>query len=357
VAILLVLAHQLNRIDPHGTPARIVEPIVDLGWMGVQLFFVLSGFLITGILLDDRGNPRALRDFYIRRTLRIFPLYYGALILFTLVLPALGWIPASYRDHAIWYWLYAANWTLPFLGGGLPHFWSLCVEEQFYLFWPWLVLQMDASKVLRLCIVLAVAGMLARTALRLGGTEPAALYMWSVSRIDALALGGAVAAWLRLPGNLERAIARSRAFMTFGIAAWVAGFLTTGAYPANGLADQTFGYTVLSASFAAVLLAFAARDAQGEGRSWLAGPVLTRLGLYSYGMYVFHKPLHDLVGKPALAALGYADRVPTELGLAYIATGMLATFVLGAASYHLYESRFLALRGRFTTPRPGNLPG
>src|SRR5262249_22727268 len=123
-----------------------------VGWSGVDLFFVLSGFLITGILLDSKRSPATyFRSFYARRFLRIFPPYYGFLLLVLLVMPRTGWMSevarvAELRDVQIWFWLYLVNvaTALTPLHVQVPlvdsHFWSLSVEEQFYLVWPLLVL-------------------------------------------------------------------------------------------------------------------------------------------------------------------------------------------------------------------------
>src|SRR4051812_37533430 len=111
VAIALVLFHNLSIFVPSGSAVdKLWNAFVESGWVGVQLFFVLSGFLITGILLDDRDKPRAIRVFYIRRFLRIFPLYYALLVVYFLILPPL--IPALQKplSETIWYWLYLSNW-------------------------------------------------------------------------------------------------------------------------------------------------------------------------------------------------------------------------------------------------------
>ena len=142
LAILVVLIHNAAWINA-GTGSFLLKltlAITSTGWVGVQLFFVLSGYLITGILVDALGSPRYFRHFYIRRTLRIFPLYYAALLVALFVVPQVAQVPAwaaAARQNQWWYWSYLSNWGAPFGHGiaGLPHFWSLAVEEQFYLCW------------------------------------------------------------------------------------------------------------------------------------------------------------------------------------------------------------------------------
>ena len=141
IAILLVLIHHLTIYRPEGGLDSWIAAVPLFGWCGVNLFFVLSGFLITGILLDTRDSPVFYRSFFARRVLRIFPLYYGVLFLGFVLAPLLLPMPDAYGRHQLWLWTYLANFAMPF-GKGEPafsHFWSLCVEEQFYLVWPFLV--------------------------------------------------------------------------------------------------------------------------------------------------------------------------------------------------------------------------
>src|SRR4030095_11127987 len=141
-------------------------PIPKYGWVGVDLFFVLSGFLITEILLKTKEHKNYLPNFYIRRILRIFPLYYGSLILFF----ALGPLVSQFKDQYSYYsanqgmlWAYLQNWLYiakPRLDDHtvFSHFWSLSVEEQFYLVWPLLVLACNKLSRLALLIYIALLG-------------------------------------------------------------------------------------------------------------------------------------------------------------------------------------------------------
>jgi peptidoglycan/LPS O-acetylase OafA/YrhL len=149
------------------------------GWAGVDVFFVLSGFLITGILFDTRHDPHRVRNFYVRRTLRIFPLYYGLMILLVLLYPVFHWDwnlrwliwPAYVGNFARGIHPYLSSSPMQMLADAQPHsltfpaihlrlghLWSLCVEEQFYLIWPCVVfLVKDRSKLIAICAACAVA--------------------------------------------------------------------------------------------------------------------------------------------------------------------------------------------------------
>ena len=172
---------------------------MDLGWVGVQLFFVLSGYLITGILLDTKTRQGYWRAFLGRRVLRIFPLYYAVLLAAFVIAPLVAGVPTPGHEHQVWLWTYLYNWAEP-LGRGvdwLPHFWSLAVEEQFYLVWPLVVLAMSERALWRVCVMLILAAVAARTGLRLATQGTMGAYMFTICRIDALALGAIAAIAIR----------------------------------------------------------------------------------------------------------------------------------------------------------------
>ena len=131
------------------------------GWLGLDIFFALSGFLITDILINTVGHKNFLRNFYGRRILRVFPVYYLGLIIFLIVLPGIGSFSFRfdyYIDHQLWFWTYLQNWLFifhpPTNESSLNHLWSLAVEEQFYLLWPFSVLVLRKPKYLLTFILL-----------------------------------------------------------------------------------------------------------------------------------------------------------------------------------------------------------
>ncbi len=194
----------------------VLDKVTGLGWAGVDLFFVLSGFLITGILVDTRGAPNALRNFYARRVLRIFPLYYAFLVALFIVLPALHhvrspqyvWLRASQG----WFWLYLTNvWVLLRNGVaaslfGTAHLWSLAVEEQSYLLWPAVVLACGRRGTLAACAAALGLSPLLRLLMFREGVSPYVMYTFTFSHLDGLAFGAALALVIRSP--------RARSFAT-----------------------------------------------------------------------------------------------------------------------------------------------
>jgi peptidoglycan/LPS O-acetylase OafA/YrhL len=332
IAILLVLAHTFDVIQTRSGTGHDLDLVLDTGWIGVQLFFVLSGFLITGILLDTRTAPHYLRTFWIRRALRIFPLYVGVLVIAT----ACG-------AASIYLWTYTSNFSVP-LGHDeqiFPNFWSLAVEEQFYLVWPLVVWVAGRRGVTWLSVVLAGAAVASRIYVR-ERWGPAAAYMFTPCRMDALAIGAGVAALIR-SDRIRRVVANSRATM-LGLVG--GGILLAGAVLGHlartSSSMQADGYTLIALGFAVLLVA--ALPPLGWPAKILSWRPLRRIGTYSYGMYVFHAPFHILVGLPLLERVHWKHGA--ALGVAYMIGATLITLAAAAASYHLYESRFLALKKR-----------
>jgi peptidoglycan/LPS O-acetylase OafA/YrhL len=357
IAILLVLAHNFGFLDhPTGPLGRDTSFAFSTGWIGVQLFFVLSGFLITGILLDTNGASNYLSAFFSRRVLRIFPLYYGTLFLAFVVWPALGTLPPRFahdQPHQIWLWTYLSNWVSPLPSGSeaLPHYWSLGVEEQFYLVWPFLMRGRAPAGALRLSLAVAVASFVTRVALHAAGVSSGAIYTFTVTRMDALAAGAAAAAAIRVPALAARLSERRRRLAVEAGVLGLIGAAATHEYARDTVAGMTIGYSFLAVAFALWVLSAAISEVAPARGSWLRWAPLRAFGKYSYAMYVFHKPLHDLVGKRLVARFGLDVQSSAPIAVVYVVVGVFATFVVALASYHLFERHFLALKARFEPRR------
>jgi peptidoglycan/LPS O-acetylase OafA/YrhL len=355
IAILLVVPHNLNLIGASSGVSHLFVSALHRGWIGVQLFFVLSGFLITGILLDARDAPDYYRSFFVRRVLRIFPLYYATLIVLFVLLPALGLQSPLKRDAAVElsYWAYFSNWYGPFHQGedSVSHFWSLAVEEQFYLLWPFVIHRRSAAWVMRLCLAIAAASLLLRVVMLLAGVPAQAIYQFLVTRMDALALGGAVAAAFRVPSAASWTLDHRRFLLGAGLFSLVAGAVISRGYTSIDPITLTLGFTFLAVAFALLVAAGVAADRLGPA-GWLQAlrwSFLRRVAKYSYAMYVLSVPLHFLVGKPVLSALGLDPGGSVLVGFTYIIVGTAASFLAAAASFHLLEAPFLNLKDRFAT--------
>ncbi len=344
IAILLVVPHNVN-LGASGI-VRAITYESGAGWIGVQLFFVLSGFLITGNLLDSLGAKNYYRAFYARRVLRIFPLYYGYLIAILLLVPALGMAPAGLlesRQHQVWLWTFLSNWGVPTVRG-FEHFWSLAVEEQFYLFWPLLV-ALCVRRLLPLCLACAAGAFIFRTATVALGGDVGYAYSFTISRMDALALGAAVAVIVRAPTDAIFARVSARRLQHIAIALLLVGFVITTAYRPHGLMTLTVGHSMLAVAFAIVVFAVATGTA-GRWQQWLTSPVLMTVGKYSYGMYVLHLGIDLLWQQPILDRLAWAGEWRPAV---YMIVIPVLSFAAAFLSYHVLEKHFLRLK-RYVVP-------
>lgn len=369
VAILLVLffhgigvplALSTTRLD------QVMRTIASAGQTGVDLFFVLSGFLITGILLDTQGQPRWWVNFIIRRALRIFPLYFGALTILFVLLPRLvDWsaIPdfATLQANQRWYWTYTVNLLFAFTHGlGTPlntgHFWSLSVEEQFYLIWPLIVWICKPRGLLRVIALTVIGGFVLRFGLMLGdpinGSDLA--HLLTPARLDGLMIGAALAVFARRPGALGRLNAA---------APWVLGasvIIVSALTMLNlvlGNPDSIVAVMrlpVIALGYGALLVSALTGPPSSPLVRTLGSAGLRKWGQLSYGIYVVHWPLLGVIAwktpfsQHGVAFLG-GSRLPIVLLLA--AVGISLSYVLAWLSYHFYEKRFLELK-RYFTPQP-----
>jgi peptidoglycan/LPS O-acetylase OafA/YrhL len=199
LAILLVILYHHTLMRQETLFDRVYVNLARLGWSGVDLFFVLSGFLITGILYDSKGSPHYFRNFYVRRTLRIFPLYY-AVVFFSLIVLPRAW-PAwgltqldrsAMEDRSqAWYWLYLQNFLFARdenLGHpALAVSWSLAIEEQFYLVWPVVVSLLSRRHLIWTCGALILTALSLRIWMVSAGVHPTTIYVLPFNRMDALA--------------------------------------------------------------------------------------------------------------------------------------------------------------------------
>jgi peptidoglycan/LPS O-acetylase OafA/YrhL len=315
------------------------------GNVGVDLFFVLSGFLITDILLQGRryveegsqGLFLTLRQFYIRRILRIFPLYYAFLLVYALAAPhpANGLTP--------WLWTYTLNLFRVLVDnqweGPISHLWSLSVEEQFYLVWPWIILLTPRRLLLPVLLVSVAVGPLAKTILAMYGLPAGAIKFFTLSRLDTLAMGGLLAYAVMQQGL--QTIAKSRVvdgLLWIGMPIFVAvvGLRAAGIESANWMILEMSAETLLCGW----VVLRAAQGFRGPiGRILASGP-LVYLGKISYGLYLLHKPIPYLLRECGVDT----DRIPPGLDF-LLYTGL--AILVAALSWYLLEAPINSLKRHF----------
>lgn len=347
MAILLVLLfHYGNSAKDFGFTAAPIRAL-GIGWMGVDLFFALSGFLITGILWDSKDKAHYFRNFYARRSLRIFPLYY--LALFSVIAMQMVWPQAGIygTESPVYIALYATNFLAALSGtetvGVLTHFWSLAIEEHFYLVWPLVVFLGTRRQVMGVAIVMIVAAVLCRTYL-VQADNTIAAYMLTPARMDALAVGAFFSLAIRGPGGLA-ALVRP-AWILAGICIPVLGLLlaTSGTIAESSPHMQTVGYTVFSLLCAAgIIIGMTFAPLNGL----LSLPPLRWLGKYSYGLYVWHPIINTVLFYTSARALFGPPNTLNSAAL--LGLGVVLTLAVSWLSYNLWEKQFLRLKVRFPT--------
>lgn len=356
LAILLVIPHNADHFVGGAGVLWPAAQLAHAGWIGVQLFFVLSGFLITGNLIESRSAPNYYGAFYGRRVLRIFPLYFTVLALGLFVVPAiLPLSPETLRshEHQLWLWTFLSNWAQPFGATvtGFSHFWSLAVEEQFYLLWPFIIHRLSLQQILRLSGALVAGALVIRLALWHAGASSEMLYMFTFCRMDALAAGAGAAVLIRTPACAEWLARHRRLLLGLAAGGAVIGALGTHEYSVFSLPTLTAGQSVLSIVFAMFILYAAIRRADGRPdrfQAILSAAPLRSVGRYSYAMYVLHLPIAIAIPFAAFAPLGRF----APLGLALNVT--IASYLAAAVSWHLLEKHCLKLKRWFVPAVPAS---
>lgn len=328
------------------TPLAYIQKALWLSWSGVDLFFVLSGFLIGGILMDNRAAQNYFSVFYIRRTCRIFPLYFAALALFWLcrpfASPALAWV----FDKSLPWWSYA-TYTQNIVGSirsewgamGFGVTWSLAVEEQFYAVLPLLIWLVDMRKLPYVLASLVALAPVIRVALfQLSGNDDQAFqatYTLLPCRMDALLIGSLCAWMVRCrPGLIKTK--------------WLYGGLTLGGlviasltYRLSNFKLALYGYTVIAIFYACFLMLAVTTTGPIAGLTKIRW--LRRLGILAYGLYMFHVAVQGLFYG---AVFGTEPRLNSLPAAAVACVSLAVTLLVAELSWRFFEKRFVDIGHR-----------
>jgi len=346
LAILIVTLYRFaSPAFPESLVGSLMHRATYLGTTGVDLFFVLSGFLITGILLDSRSRPDYFRRFYFRRALRIFPLYYATLFVLLVILPfafSNRTIIDLIQGNPAHLWIYTSNlemaWTNGFHFGALDHFWSLAIEEQFYLFWPIVVFCVSPKWLSRLALTLLVMFVAARIGSSVCNIGEVTERTFTFFRCDGLLLGALAAMFVRKQADISCYHLHARL-------AFVIAVILFGMSLVLGRDDFTVRYTLVSLLWCALLLSVVSSRAGTMERRIFEMAPLRVLGKYSYAMYVFQTPLIPLLSfyiSPEILNMALAN--PYWGGLAYVVIMFAITLAVAVLSWHSLEKQCLRFR-------------
>lgn len=368
MAILLVMIYHFCLPHPnfHGREAGVFLQLAQGGWMGVDLFFVLSGFLITGILIDTRNRPGYFKNFLGRRFLRIWPLYYLTLLVLLVLLPlGMSNVPIqvqSMQDKQIWFWLYGANWLFALQGGFSQtsggYFWSLAVEEQFYLIWPVVVYALSNRALLRTSFAVLIASLGLRIVLAAMGVNTNSLYTMTLTHLDGLAVGSCLAVCLRSEVLTKRVLR----LMPIGLGVGVIGLMAVRIVDHDlffwSRTMATYGYT-FAAILSGALLVWVLHGKNTVGFGWfLRTGFMRQCGKYSYALYMVHVPVASLLIPLTSRILDRFDYGIGQDSALFVggAASFAVSWILAIASWHLFEKHALALKGFFSYAPSGGTP-
>jgi peptidoglycan/LPS O-acetylase OafA/YrhL len=358
LAIFFVLVcHYVGASDSSKLPFLVHKALraTSIGWSGVDLFFVLSGFLIGGILLESKQSPRYFRTFYLRRLHRIFPIYYGWIFLYCALVVTLSFLkPGNYSVGAylkpvLIYVLFVQNFFFNKMHLEWIWFaviWSLAIEEQFYLCAPLLIWKLSKERLKTILIVIVMVVPLFRLAVYSFG--PAYRFLAAMStfcRVDELAIGVLLALLWRDPAVRKSLVERPRILDRLLIFFFVAFcvLLYWFEYGGNWF-STTIGYTVIAGWFAALLL-FALCRPTTHVASFLRLKPLQNLGMISYCVYIIHSTV--LSGMHKILLHG-PPQLNNMSGITVTVAALIVSIGLASVSWRLIEKPLIRRGHRYT---------
>jgi len=358
VAVLMVIwFHTIGELLVRHPLDEIVGRVARSAWTGVDLFFALSGFLITGILLDTRGRRGYFRNFIVRRALRILPLYAAAIVLVLYVLPAIGLLSPETavepRKHLRWFVLMVPNILVGYhgfrSGGEIAHFWSIGVEEQFYFIWPLVVAFVLPRQLRTVAVVLFLVSPFLRLFALGEGTPPRAVYTLMPTHWGGLVLGAFLAASLRTDVPVDKLRRWFFRLSVAGALALLPIFVLQGGLTYLQRSMHLVGFSAVAIISAWVVLLAATSPADSRTARVLGSRTLRFFGKYSYALYIFHPVVITM-----LAEAGWTDEsLRPVAGMLLPAATVRAVAVLALsvaaalASWYLIERPALSLKRHF----------
>jgi len=346
----------LNHFAPTKTAPWLDFPR-NLGWVGVDVFFVLSGFLVTSILLKAVGNREGcFRNFYARRTLRIFPLYYLLLtVSLSVMLMAKQGAPLREMQRnwgsPLWFYAYLGNVRTAVTNVSPPDYfipmWSLHVEEQFYLVLPLLVLYLTRANLRRVLIAAVFLAPAIRGLLDWSHPDlPLLQFMLFPCRMDSFALGGLLAV-VRLDQDTLKRWRWPLVVTTAGALIVAIETFRLGGGTFDGHLERTIGYTLFDVACLAFIMSVLSLRGTAA-TAWLNWRPLQYVGMISYGFYLLQYPANGLFNRAA-HVMGFSTAALEDTLVKFLFVGAIC-FALSSISWYLWETRWLAAQKQFRHP-------
>lgn len=353
IAILLVLIFHFSLKESDGFTSDCFRYFTLHGAFGVDLFFVLSGFLISCSLIDSKTKKHFFLNFYIRRVLRVSPIYYVYLFLCFFIFP--GMLDISPYVNKWWLSLvtYTSNFTdlftRDFITPNISILWSLAVEEQFYLVWPIFVFLLGLRGFKRLCLVLILIAFLSRTLMLLTGWSYQQIYVTTFCRMDSLAFGAYFAAMTKeknYNSEITTMFARKSLISLGCFYIILLGIKSLIGFPK--LLFTSFGFLFVGL-FMLLLFIIAFHAKSGDfGNRFFSNKLLVFFGKYSYAMYLFH-PITKIIILKFINKELYNELInyPIFFQLIFYLVAISITLFFAIVSWHLIEKHFLAFKKYF----------
>lgn len=349
-ALMVMIFHFFLGVSSNSFTINLIKKIATFGQTGVTLFFVLSGFLITRILIKTKSEKGYFKNFYLRRSVRIFPLYYFFLFFAFIVSPFLfnsinvGSVYTSYTPliDQFYYYTYLQNFARTFSWGwqGPGHFWSLAVEEHFYLFWPFMVYFFSNNNLKKVIIFIIVFALLLRAIMLNNGYE---VFYFTFTRFDSLAIGSLLAL-LELKKVFK--VENSNKFLVLLIAFSLPTFILLTVF--SGTANyyvQIFKYLFISMTYFSFICYVLSIKTNNFINKILNSSILQYSGKISYGLYVYHPFVYFLV----------EYFFETDYILINMLSRFILTYIISSLSYKYFESYFLRFKKYFVSDKPKSL--
>lgn len=335
IAVLMVMVfHFFQDLVPHSKIVSVLSTASLFGRTGVTLFFVLSGFLISRILLNTKKEVGFFTNFYLRRILRIFPLYYLGLTLYYYLIPSIlhTGIPSVHQQFFYFIYLQGFADAFGWNAVGPIHFWSLAVEEHFYLFWPFVIYSFSNKNLTKFIIGILIASLLIRVFMLNNGYP---VVYFTFARFDSLAAGALLA--ILEQKNAFRTSNTIKYIILLGIT-FIPTILMLAYFKGeSNKFVEMIKYSFLSFFYFSVIGIVLSVKKDHLINKILKTKLLSYTGKISYGLYVYH---------PLIFSIFNRTRITSNLVLDFIAKFTLA-FLVSAISYSLFESPFLRLKKHF----------